>query len=883
MQRWLIAVIALLTGAASISRADYLIIRVLLHQPGENEPGGSTLGRPPTGMLGVPPGIGQIGNPPGGQIGVPPGGLIGTPPGGAMGIGIPPGGAMGIGIPPGGAMGIGIPPGGAMGIGIPPGGAMGIGIPPGGASGFPPTGASGQPPMGGKLGGPPVGASGFPPVGASGIPPKGASGFPPMGASGFPPIGASGFPPMGAGGQQLGMRGLLGAMGNSGFPPTGASGFPPTGASGIPPVGASGRPPVGMMGFPPTGNFGQPPSGGQPSGLQANDYVIAVIELKGTRQQQIRGLQTPVLFLDHKWGATAHHEDSEIQLMQVLSTDKKRTIPKDQQSNYAFLDTPLEQFKQERAKVVNSKDSDAATGYFQLAEWCLQHGLPDKCSDVLGDLEKMIADGKIKKAPGNVTQALAAWEKVKPIVTDEISKQSKADVWKNKLHYSNVAISKHYALVHNSDDLERDGIQRRLDDLEFNFKTFYLLFALKGKALSAPSEKLVALLVEPAVFRKQKTLFEIGDLASDGFYARQENLAIFSPNRLDAPSRNFEEVMKQVYRKYKTNLLSGKFDIDLGKRDQAPVRAADYARATILALVERALREESEMAAATHEGTRQLVAETGILPRNAPAPEWLRFGLASLFEMPKGPFPGKSQTMVKQAFWPGAGGPNWSWRRYLDDLDQDKLLEKKGEVLMDTITDHYFERAREAAKNTKEGEDPNALHAAELARARTLSWALTYYLFNERFDDFQKFLAEIAALPRDVEADPYTAVMMFARIFGIDTAGITPMDPRNNPDRYFLFASEWLSSVRRFPAPTVALKLEIPDKGTGSGNRPAGPGGPGFPGGPVGPGFPGGPGMGGPGFPGGPGRPGFPGGPGGPGLPGPGRPGPGTGDGRPGG
>jgi len=529
--------------------------------------------------------------------------------------------------------------------------------------------------------------------------------------------------------------------------------------------------------------------------------------------------------------------------------------------------------------------------------------LPDECAKLLGEVEALAADGKDRKVNKKVADVLAAWQKVKPIVGDEITKQSKAAVWKDKLRYSNVAVSKHYALVHNSDNVDRDGVQRRLDDLEANFKTYYLLFALKGKALRAPSEKLVALLADPATFRKQRQLFDVGDLASDGFYARQENLAIFSPVRVDNASRNFEQVMREVYRKFPTDLLRGTFP-EMGKRDAAK-QAEEAARAQVLALVEQAMREESELASATHEGTRQLVAETGVLPRNAPAPEWLRFGLASLFEMPKGPFPGKHSTMVKQAFWPGAGGPNWSWRRYLDEMEQDGLLQKKTELLYDTLTDAYFERSREAAKNAKEDEDVDVYQSTSLSRGRCLAWGLTYYLFNDRFEEFEQYLAEIAALPRDVETDPYTMVKMFVQAFNVDAQGISPKDPKNNLDRYFAIASDWIKSVMRAPAPTVALNLEVPDSTTGP-TRPGGPGGgfpggpgggfpgipgggtgPGFPGGGTGPGFPGGgtgpgfPGGGtGPGgFPGGPGRPGGPGGPGGPGFPG----GPGGGPGRPGG
>jgi len=212
-----------------------------------------------------------------------------------------------------------------------------------------------------------MGANGQPPMGAvgMGVGQFGNIGQPPMGASGFPPMGAfgnSGQPPMG----------FRGAMGASGQPPMGASGFPPTGIGGFPPTGMIGFPPLGNMGQPPSGNQGSPPGGG----LQPGDYVTAVVELKGTRQETVHGLKQPVLFLNHKWGKTAYHEDGEIQLFMVLSSDQKKKIPQAQWSKHAFLDTPAEQFKQRRATLAASKDSDLFMQYLDLAAWCLEVGFP---------------------------------------------------------------------------------------------------------------------------------------------------------------------------------------------------------------------------------------------------------------------------------------------------------------------------------------------------------------------------------------------------------------------------------------------------------------------------------------------------------------------------
>ena len=369
-----------------------------------------------------------------------------------------------------------------------------------------------------------------------------------------------------------------------------------------------------------------------------------------------------ITFFDHKWGRTAYYEDSQIQLQLVTSK---------------VLKTPLAQYK-ERVESIAAGNDHSADSYLELAFWCLEVGLPDKCQDALNAIEKMAAAADAAKLSPKVARALEAYKQVKPILDANSGKLDQANLWKQRLHYAGVYQSKHYAMVHNSDDPVRDGVQRRLDALENNFKTFYLLFALKGKALPAPSAKLTAILAADATaFNKARQTFEITELISDGFHGRRENLAVFAPNRIDKAWGPFRDRnYAPIYAKNQIDLLKGQFP-NLGKfqtPDKLNAKVDPVKRAQVFALAEAALQEESEIAAATHEGSRQLFAETGLLPRNTAAPEWLRFGLASIFEMPKGPFPGKNTSMLKMAFWPGAGGPNWAWRRYFDEMVQDHFI-----------------------------------------------------------------------------------------------------------------------------------------------------------------------------------------------------------------
>jgi Protein of unknown function (DUF1570) len=713
----------------------------------------------------------------------------------------------------------------------------------------------------------PMGIMGVPPSGQLGIPGSGLRGSPD--GEGRPPMGqfgggfrgaAGGIPgPVGPGpggpgpvgpGPMGGIQGRFGNLGAAGGIPMGIMGQPPIGA-----LGTGGQPPFGVMGMPPIGAMGMNMMGGQP-GMSPHDYVTVVVEVKkspaapnGWRQIPVKPLTDKVLFMDTSYGTTAIYDEdpSEISLQLIPSKHPKGV------TTGPTLKTPKEQYDERRATLLGGKDR-SPDRYLDEAFWCLRVGLPDKCIGYLAELEKRVAQLKDPKdVTKRVSDALANYAKIKPILENEIVKRDKATAWRDRLGYKSVTPSHHYALVHNSDSPKRDGIDRRLEALENNFNTFYLLFALKGKALPAPTEKMVAILIGDAkTFVTQKQVFNVDDLVSDGFHARQENLAIFSQTRMDLASHTFGRTMQEVHREYEVDLLAGKYP-DLGAKDQAPRAMRQVRRAQTLALVERALREESEIATATHEGTLQLVAETGLLPRNAPAPEWLRFGLGSLFEMPKGPFPGRSQAMVRLAFWPGAGGPNWAWRLYFDEMQQDGLVNDRAhDLFFEAMTDAWFENARDLERNKKEGEDISETKAIYLARARTLSWALTYYFFNHRFAEFDKFLADLSKLPRDAELDHYTLITTFLRNFGYDATGLTPRDPKGKPDRYSGVSRSWLAAIRNDPAPTVDLnleKVEPPDP-----NNPTEPGGIGP--GPIGPGGrPVGPGPGGIG-PGGPGRPG---------------------------
>src|SRR5207302_10213427 len=79
-------------------------------------------------------------------------------------------------------------------------------------------------------------------------------------------------------------------------------------------------------------------------------------------------------------------------------------------------------------------------------------------------------------------------------------------------------------------------VHSRLKRLEDQFKMFYYWFALQGQVLPVPTQRLVAVLVpDQDEFERQQKIFESTHLVDDGFFARRENLVVFSQMRTDTP------------------------------------------------------------------------------------------------------------------------------------------------------------------------------------------------------------------------------------------------------------------------------------------------------------------------------------------------------------
>src|SRR5262249_34656237 len=157
-----------------------------------------------------------------------------------------------------------------------------------------------------------------------------------------------------------------------------------------------------------------------------------------------------------------------------------------------------------------------------------------------------------------------------------------------------------------------------------NYRSFFYWFALQGKVLKVPDERLVAVLIkQPAEYKRQQQIFDSMPTVADGFLARRENLAIFSMQRTDAASEALEANTRLTWQTLTTDRDKSLRTWPRNTNGQ-PLDISSGAEIQTIALLQRALDEDAEIASVTHEGTRQLLAATGELPRNVAVPEWLQ-------------------------------------------------------------------------------------------------------------------------------------------------------------------------------------------------------------------------------------------------------------------
>ena len=295
-----------------------------------------------------------------------------------------------------------------------------------------------------------------------------------------------------------------------------------------------------------------------------------------------------------------------------------------------------------------------------------------------------------------VVEFAKTFSEMKPKFEEALASPVAAEEWRKRLKANAVAEDKHYALIHfGEQSVAAETVNRRLAQLERNFKAFYLWHAVQGKALKFPDKRMVVVLANRSSdVEELRPRLDGTPIVSDSFYSPAHNIVVLSPQRLDDAGKSFAEIAKAKYQDgwNREELLKGKSPlVKDGNFD-------DLFRTMTYALADRALEDEASEAAITREGSRQLYSSLDILPRHVLLPKWLDSGVASLLHKPKNPgvvktAAGKNVTAV--GILAGYGSANYVLLREWRDLwARKELSAAPKDILMSVLTDRYFDAVR---------------------------------------------------------------------------------------------------------------------------------------------------------------------------------------------
>jgi hypothetical protein len=404
------------------------------------------------------------------------------------------------------------------------------------------------------------------------------------------------------------------------------------------------------------------------------------------------------------------------------------------------------------------KGKPSAEEVLVLAKYALEHGLLDKnkVTARLGFVDIMDKLAETEKS----NTAVAAYLKVKADLARPLPTDEAFVTWKDKI-LSNYKITQddkhHFALIHGIDLSEAD-VKIRLDRLETSFRSFFYWWAMRGISLPVPTERLIAVCTEKTDdFKKLRQQLTNSPVLADSFFARREIAAVFNVKRTDEPYTNLDNVAQPLWEKGFDRRL-----ILTAKAKQGYPRTLQGAQVheqRMTALILKAMETEWEKTNSSHEASRQLMFATGLLPAKVQVPEWIQFGMGSLFEIPL------------QAPWGGAGAPNPYWQpRFLEY----KYEATPTETLLKVITDGYFRGKKPLGPKATTAERQE--RAGELRKARAAAWALTFFLAKDNLDGLQRYFKELARMPRDVALDDKVLTDAFARAFDcVDASKKTDM------------------------------------------------------------------------------------------------------------
>jgi len=511
--------------------------------------------------------------------------------------------------------------------------------------------------------------------------------------------------------------------------------------------------PMGGVPIPP-GGIGKGPTGPGKGPVAKAEEPIIPLTLVAIVEYEKAGISrtTNRYYFGHKWSGRAQGG--------VLPT---ALWADDRVVQFKFMKhQSLAQAAQARKDDFNKKKDRVPSDYLDRADWALTHGLLDDKDKGFKFYMEELAKTDVKDAAA--AEIVKAYKQVRDGLDKKPVKDDAAMAWKQRYDLKAMP-SDHYVMLY---DMQTNtvppDVNSRLERLEKNYQQFFYWFALRGKTPPMPDRRLIAFLVDsPADFLKYHDACDQVPMVADGFFVRRDNIIVLSTERLDEQAVTFNAHMKGLIQAgwNPKNLLKG-----IRPRDKM-VDEIDYAQTMVL--VQKVLQEEAEAAAVGHEGTRQLLAATGLLPRTVALPEWVQYGLPSVWDTCK-----YDPVLGTGAFWHGFGLPSWTHLVHYKVMEANKDLPAPELSLLAVLNDLDFRRARLMRQ------------PEHIMRARTMAWALCYFLAQRHLDGLERYGQELAALPRDLDLETDVTIGAFARAFKLtDASGAIDQVKFRN------FANEW--------------------------------------------------------------------------------------------
>ena len=377
------------------------------------------------------------------------------------------------------------------------------------------------------------------------------------------------------------------------------------GFGGPPPMGGFGGPPPmgGMGGMGGFGGYGGPVDQTFIEDPLEPIYVVAVVETKNLIDNRML-LAKQQVRLDHKWGSSMLIQGESPMI--VL-----RALPLVENGRPFNL-----------AREFNRKMNEAKTNgvvpiekMLEMAEWALTHGMNKEFNTTIDEAAKVNKDHDIVKKVLEVRTAL----------DQNVAESHDLKQWQDKLKLGSfkAASHGHYTVLHNGTK-ETPDVTSKLERLEDTFRRYYFWFALRGKILPMPQQKLLAIYPNrEEEFLKEHQAFDAVPLVSDGFVARRENLVVFAPARLDQQYSDLMVFLKPVLAQVP---------------DTAPYfkGKGEPAMQTLL-LLRKALEDDADISTASREGAGNCWPRAGFCRATSMCRSGLSLARLASSSLPRGP------------------------------------------------------------------------------------------------------------------------------------------------------------------------------------------------------------------------------------------------------